>query len=252
MHRLRRLLPVPAFALVAAALSGCTGAGAQTLPSVQVQVGQGQGDQLTLGVQLLLLLTVLSLVPAVLMMMTSFVRIAIVLSFARSAIGMPQMPPNQILLGLSLFLTVIVMTPVWTALNDSAVQPYLRGEMTLEQAYTTGAGPLREFMLKQTREKDLALFVSLSKLPQPNTADDLPPQVVIPAFMISELKTAFQMGFVILLPFLVIDMVVSSTLMAMGMMMLPPATNSLPFKVLLFGLADGWHLIIQSLVSSFS
>lgn len=251
MQRIRRFIPIAGIAVVAASLSGCTGAGAQALPSVQVQVGQGQGDQLTLGVQLLLLLTVLSLVPAVLMMMTSFVRIAIVLSFARSAIGMPQMPPNQILLGLSLFLTVIVMAPVWSALNDTAVQPYIRGEMTLEQAYSTGSGPLRDFMLKQTREKDLALFVSLSKLPQPNSPDDLPAQVIIPAFMISELKTAFQMGFVILLPFLVIDMVVSSTLMAMGMMMLPPTMISLPFKVLLFVLADGWHLIVRSLATSF-
>jgi flagellar biosynthesis protein FliP len=250
MRRIRALVLI-VLAAAAAGLSGCTSGAGQTLPSVQVQVGQGQGDQLTLGVQLLLLLTVLSLVPAVLMMMTSFVRIAIVLSFARSAIGMPQMPPNQILLGLSLFLTVIVMAPVWSALNDTAVQPYLRGEMTLEQAYTNGAGPLREFMLKQTREKDLALFVSISKLPQPNSPDDLPPQVVIPAFMISELKTAFQMGFIILLPFLVIDMVVSSTLMAMGMMMLPPTMISLPFKVLLFVLADGWHLIVRSLATSF-
>ncbi len=241
-----------AIAILGAALSGCTGAGAQTLPSVQVQVGSGQGESLTLGVQLLLLLTVLSIVPAVLMMGTSFVRIAIVLSFARSAIGMPQMPPNQILLGLSLFLSVIIMAPVWSSINDQAVQPYLRGDMTLEQAYSAGSGPLREFMLKQTREKDLALFVSLSKLPQPNSPDDLPAQVVIPSFMISELKTAFQMGFVILLPFLVIDMVVSSTLMAMGMMMLPPTMISLPFKVLLFVLADGWYLIVRSLASSFS
>jgi flagellar biosynthetic protein FliP len=249
--RFPRLIALAAVAVLGAALSGCTGAAGQTLPSVQVQVGQGQGDQLTLGVQLLLLLTVLSLVPAVLMMGTSFVRIAIVLSFARSAIGMPQMPPNQILLGLSLFLTVIVMAPVWSAVNDGALQPYLRNEMSLEQAYQRGAGPLREFMLKQTREKDLALFVSLSNLPQPNSADDLPPQVIIPAFMISELKTAFQMGFIILLPFLVIDMVVSSTLMAMGMMMLPPTMISLPFKVLLFVLADGWHLIVRSLATSF-
>ncbi len=242
--------PLGSIALLTLLLTGCSGSN-QTLPSVQVQMGSGQGDTLTLGVQLLLLLTVLSLVPAILMMMTSFIRIAIVLSFARSAIGVAQMPPNQILLGLALFLTIFVMSPVWTAINDSAVQPYLRGDLTLDQAYAEASGPLREFMLKQTREKDLALFVTIGKLPPPRTPEDLPMQVMIPAFMISELKTAFQMGFIILLPFLVIDMVVSSTLMSMGMMMLPPTTIALPFKVLLFVMADGWHLLVKSLVTSF-
>jgi flagellar biosynthetic protein FliP len=232
------------------ALAGCTGQ-QQALPSVQVQVGQGQGDSLTLGVQLLLLLTVLSLVPAVLMMVTSFVRIAIVLSFARSAIGVAQVPPNQILLGLALFLTVFVMAPVWTAVNEVALQPYLAGTLPLEAAYERGMEPMRSFMMKQTREKDIGLFLALGNQPQPNTPDDVPAHVLIPAFMISELKTAFQMGFLILLPFLVIDMVVSSTLMSMGMMMLPPTTIALPFKVLLFVLADGWHLIVKSLVTSF-
>jgi flagellar biosynthetic protein FliP len=164
---------------------------------------------------------------------------------------MPQMPPNQILLGLALFLTVFVMGPVWSQVNDTALQPYLRGEQSLEQAYEIGSEPLRDFMFKQTREKDLGLFISLAKLPQPETRADVPTHVLIPAFMISELKTAFQMGFVVLLPFLVIDMVISSTLMAMGMMMLPPTTVSLPFKVLLFVMADGWHLIVKSLVTSF-
>ncbi len=249
-HRLRRLGPVLGLAALAVLAAGCTSA-QQGLPSVQVQVGSGQGDQATMGVQLLLLLTVLSLVPAVLMMVTSFVRIAIVLSFARSAIGVAQMPPNQILLGLALFLTVFVMAPVWTTINDQAVQPYLRNEIPLDQAYQRAEQPLRAFMLRQTREKDLALFMNLGSLPQPNTETDVPTYALIPSFMISELKTAFQMGFIILLPFLVIDMVVSSTLMAMGMMMLPPATISLPFKVLLFVMADGWHLIVKSLVTSF-
>jgi flagellar biosynthetic protein FliP len=232
------------------ALSGCTNA-AGTLPAVQVQVGSGEGEGLTLGVQLLILLTVLSLVPGILVMVSSFVRVAIVLSFVRSAIGLPQMPPNQILLSLALFLTVVVMTPVWTPINDNALQPYLRGDLALDRAVEVGQGPLREFMLRQTREMDLALFLSFARLDQPRTADDVPTFVLIPSFMISELKTAFQMGFLILLPFLVIDMVVSSTLMAMGMMMLPPTTISLPFKVLLFVLADGWHLIVKSLVVSF-
>lgn len=244
----RRLAPLLLLGLLLGA--GCSGRG-EALPSVRVQVGTGEGDTLALGVQLLLLLTVLSLVPAILMMVTSFIRIAIVLSFTRTAIGMPQMPPNQIVLGLALFLTVFVMAPVWTAINDAAVQPYLRGEIGLEEAIREGEGPLRAFLARHTREKDLALFVSMARLPQPRTLDDVPTYVLIPAFMISELKTAFQMGFVILLPFLVIDMVVSSTLMAMGMMMLPPTTIALPFKVLLFVMADGWHLITRSLVASF-
>jgi flagellar biosynthesis protein FliP len=248
--RARRLGTALGLALLAVLAAGCSG-GQEGLPSVQVQMGSGQGDQATMGVQLLLLLTVLSLVPAVLMMVTSFVRIAIVLSFARSAIGVAQMPPNQILLGLALFLTVFVMAPVWTTINDAAVQPYLRNEVSLDEAYARAEQPLRNFMLRQTREKDLALFVNLGNLPQPDTEADVPTYALVPSFMISELKTSFQMGFIILLPFLVIDMVVSSTLMAMGMMMLPPATISLPFKVLLFVMADGWHLIVKSLVSSF-
>jgi flagellar biosynthetic protein FliP len=241
-------------------LGGCSAGGhTGALPSVRVQVGGAggaagadTGDSMSVGVQLLLLMTVLSLVPAILMMVTSFIRITIVLSFARSAIGMQQMPPNQVLLGLSLFLTVFVMAPIWTTINDSALQPYLDNQMTLDDAITKGSQPLREFMLKQTRERDLGLFVALGKLPQPNTPDDLPTYVLIPSFMISELKTAFQMGFLILLPFVVIDMVVSSALMSMGMMMLPPTTISLPFKVLLFVMADGWYLITRSLVTSFS
>jgi len=239
-------------------LGGCSsGSHTGALPSVRVQVGGGaggaeSGDSMSVGVQLLLLMTVLSLVPAILMMVTSFIRITIVLSFARSAIGMQQMPPNQVLVGLSLFLTVFVMAPIWTTVNDAALQPYLDNQISLNDAVTKASEPLREFMLKQTRERDLALFVALGKLPQPNTPDDLPTYVLIPSFMISELKTAFQMGFLILLPFVVIDMVVSSALMSMGMMMLPPTTISLPFKVLLFVMADGWYLISRSLVTSFT
>lgn len=206
---------------------------------------------MSVGVQLLLLLTVLSLVPAILMMVTSFIRISIVLSFARTAIGMQQLPPNQIIIGLSLFLTVFVMAPIWTQVNDQALQPFLDNQISMDTAIERGSQPLREFMLKQTRERDLGLFIALGKLPQPNTPDDVPTWVIIPAFMISELKTAFQMGFLILLPFVVIDMVVSSALMSMGMMMLPPTTISLPFKVLLFVMADGWYLISRSLVTSF-
>ena len=252
-RRPRALLLVLGLAGVGLLLGGCgTGTGNGALPSVRVQVGGPEGgDSMAVGVQLLLLLTVLSLVPAILMMVTSFIRISIVLSFARSAIGMPQLPPNQILLGLSLFLTVFVMAPIWSQINDEALQPFLANEISMNDAITRGSTPLREFMLKQTRERDLALFMSLGKLDQPNTVDDVPMYVVIPSFMISELKTAFQMGFLILLPFVVIDMVVSSALMSMGMMMLPPTTISLPFKVLLFVMADGWYLISRSLVTSF-
>ena len=252
-RRPRALLLVLGLAGAALVLGGCgTGPGNGALPSVRVQVGGPEGgDSMAVGVQLLLLLTVLSLVPAILMMVTSFIRISIVLSFARSAIGMPQLPPNQILLGLSLFLTVFVMAPIWSQINDEALQPFLTSEISMNDAIARGSTPLREFMLKQTRERDLALFMSLGKLDQPNTVDDVPMYVVIPSFMISELKTAFQMGFLILLPFVVIDMVVSSALMSMGMMMLPPTTISLPFKVLLFVMADGWYLISRSLVTSF-
>src|SRR4051812_7783746 len=253
-RRPRALVLVLGMASLGLLLGGCgTGAKTGALPSVRVQVGGPDGgDSMSVGVQLLLLLTVLSLVPAILMMVTSFIRITIVLSFARSAIGMQQMPPNQVLLGLSLFLTVFVMAPIWTTINDSALQPYLDNQITLDAAVAKASEPLREFMLKQTRERDLALFVALGKLPQPNTPDDLPTYVLIPSFMISELKTAFQMGFLILLPFVVIDMVVSTALMSMGMMMLPPTTISLPFKVLLFVMADGWYLIRRSLVTSFT
>ncbi|MEA4883659.1 MAG: flagellar type III secretion system pore protein FliP [Clostridia bacterium] len=201
--------------------------------------------------QILALLTVLTLVPSILLMMTSFTRIAIVLSFVRSSMGTQQVPPNQVLIGLALFITLFVMMPVFDQMNREALQPYMAGKLKQEEALAKAAGPIRTFMLKQTREKDLALFVDLAGLKQPNKPDDLPLHVVIPAFMISELKTAFQMGFVIFIPFLVVDMLVSSILMSMGMMMLPPVLISLPFKVLLFVLVDGWALVVKSLVESF-
>jgi flagellar biosynthetic protein FliP len=184
-------------------------------------------------------------------MVTSFVRISIVLAFVRNGLGIQQLPPNQILLGLSLFLTLFVMAPTWQRLNSEALQPYLNHQLEADAAFDRGSQPLRDFMFRQVRESDLGLFVQLGGLPRPNTTADVPSYVLVPAFMISELKTAFQMGFLILIPFLVIDLVVSSVLMSMGMMMLPPATVSLPFKLLLFVLADGWHLIVRSLVASF-
>ena len=219
-------------------------------PGVSLQLGGAAGSNAT-ALQFFLILTVLSLVPSILMMVTSFVRITIVLSFVRNAIGAQQMPPNQVLVGLALFLTLFVMAPTWQRINTDALQPYLNNQLPADQAFDKGSQPLRDFMFKQVREKDLALFIQVGNLPQPQTQADVPTYVLVPAFMISELKTAFQMGFMIMVPFLVIDIVVSSVLMSMGMMMLPPASISLPFKLLLFVMADGWHLIVHSLITSF-
>ncbi|UWG98333.1 flagellar type III secretion system pore protein FliP [Dehalobacter sp. DCM] len=203
-------------------------------------------------VQLFLLVTVLSFAPAILVMMTSFTRIVVVLSFVRNALGTQTLPPTQVIIGLSLFLTFFVMMPTFQDINTNALQPYMQSKITQEEAIDKAEQPLRTFMFKQTREKDLALFVSMSKMEKPKTYGDIPTYVLIPAFVISELKTAFQMGFAIFIPFIIIDLVVSSTLMSMGMMMLPPMMISLPFKLLLFVLVDGWSLVVQSLVSSFS
>jgi flagellar biosynthetic protein FliP len=231
------------------ASAGCTVATPQG--RITVDAGPGSPQELSSGVQLLLLLTALALAPAFITLMTSFTRIVVVLSFVRSAIGVPQLPPNQVILGLSLFLTVFVMAPVWGQVNNTALQPYLRGEISQEEAFRRGEIPLRQFMFRQTREKDLSLFVFLAKMERPRTPDDVPTYVLVPAFVISELKTAFQMGFVLFIPFLIIDLVVSSALMSMGMLMLPPVMISLPFKVMLFVLVDGWHLVVRSLVASF-
>lgn len=201
--------------------------------------------------QVVLLLTLLSFIPAILMTMTAFTRIVIVFHFLRQALGTQEAPSNQILIGLSLFLTVFVMAPVGEQVNQAAVQPALRNEVTVMQALERGAPPLRAFMLKQTRETDLALFVELGKVPRPQTADALPMRVVIPAFILSEIKTGFQMGFYLFVPFLLIDLVVSTTLLSMGMLQLPPAMISLPFKIMLFVMIDGWNLLVSSLVRSF-
>lgn len=202
--------------------------------------------------QILALLTVLSLAPAILVMMTAFTRIIIVLSFIRHAIGTQAMPPNQVIVGLALFLTFFVMAPVATRINKDAIQPFMNGNSSQVQALLAAEQPVRSFMLKQTRKRDLGLFMHLAKLPRPKSPKDIPTYVIVPSFVISELKTAFQMGFMIYLPFLVIDLVVSSILMSMGMMMLPPVMISLPFKLILFVLVDGWHLLARALVQSFS
>ena len=202
-------------------------------------------------VQLLLLVGGITLVPALLFTVTGFTRILVVLGFIRSGLGTPTAPPNQVLVGIALFLTLFVMAPTFEAVKKDAIDPLTKNQITESQAFERGQKPLREFMFRQTREKDLALFVKLAKMERPQTRSDVPTHVLIPAFVISELKTAFQIGFLIFLPFLVIDLVVSSTLMSMGMVMLPPVFISLPFKILLFVLVDGWNLVTQSLVQSF-
>ncbi|MGA1163971.1 MAG: flagellar type III secretion system pore protein FliP, partial [bacterium] len=201
--------------------------------------------------QIVFLLTLLTLAPALLIMTTSFTRFVIVFSFLRQALGTPQTPSNQIVVGLALFLTIFVMMPVYQEINENALQPYLDNRITQEIFLERTSIPVKRFMQQYTREKDLALFMKITNLPRPRTIDDVPVWVVIPAFVLSELKTAFQIGFVIYIPFLVIDMVVASVLMAMGMMMLPPIMISLPFKLMLFVLVDGWHLLVGSMVKSF-
>jgi flagellar biosynthetic protein FliP len=202
-------------------------------------------------VKLLLLLTVLSIAPSILILMTCFTRIIIVLSFVRTSLATQQMPPNQILLGIALFLTFFIMAPTFSEVNEKALTPLFNEEIELEEAYELASIPFKEFMSKHTRQKDLALFLNYAGIERPEAIEDIPLTALVPAFAISEIKTAFQIGFMIFIPFLVIDMVVASILMSMGMMMLPPVMISLPFKILLFVLVDGWYLIIKSLLQSF-
>jgi flagellar biosynthesis protein FliP len=224
-----------------------------SLPNVNLTVSGGttEPEKVQSLIQLVILLTILSLAPAILLMVTSFTRIIIVLSLLRTALGTQQMPPNQVLIGLSLFLTFFIMSPVITRVNTEALKPYYEEQISGEAAMTKAVTPVKEFMLKQVREKDLALFVKIAKEPRPSKPEDVSLSTLIPAFVISELKTAFQIGFMIYLPFLILDMVVASVLLSMGMMMLPPIMVSLPFKLLLFVLVDGWYLIVGSLVQSF-
>ncbi len=224
----------------------------QIIPKVTVGLEAAKDSKdVAVTLQILFIMTILTLAPSILIMMTSFTRIVVIFSFLRRAIGTQSMPPNQTIIGLSLFLTLFIMMPVITSINDSALQPYLADELDQKTALKKAMHPLREFMLKQTREKDIALFVRMTKLAQPRNVDDLPNTVVIPAFIISELQTSFVIGFLLFIPFLVIDMIVSSVLMSMGMMMLPPVMISMPFKLVLFVLVDGWHLITQQVVASF-
>ncbi|MCC7034584.1 MAG: flagellar type III secretion system pore protein FliP [Acidobacteria bacterium] len=235
--------------VAALAALGSAGLAAQQPSSLDVQV-DGLGT-ISAPLQVVLFLTLLTFIPAALVIMTSFTRIAIVFHFLRQALGTQEMPSNQMLVGLTLFLTVFIMAPVGQRVHELAVAPALAGRLSVTDALDRGAPPLREFMLKQTREADLALFVELGRLPRPERVGDLPMRVVIPAFAISELKTGFQMGFFLFVPFLLIDLIVSTTLLSMGMLQLPPAMISLPFKILLFVMIDGWNLLVASLVRSF-
>jgi flagellar biosynthetic protein FliP len=222
-----------------------------SLPAITMQPGSNGSQSYSVNLQILIFMTILTVLPGILMAMTAFTRIIIVLSILRQAIGMAQTPTNQILIGISLFMTYFVMAPVFSQMNESAIQPYMAEKISFQQAIGGAQKPLREFMLNQTRKNDLALFEKMANS-SPKTIDDVPMSVVIPAFITSELKTAFQIGFILFLPFLIIDLVVSSVLMAMGMMMLSPLIISLPFKIMLFVMVDGWTLVLGSLASSFA
>ena len=244
----RKLLPIVALAL----LGLSQGAWAEiAIPAITSKAVAGGGQSYSLSLQTLLILTSLSFLPAILLMMTGFTRIIIVLSILRSALGTPASPPNQVLIGLSLFLTFFVMSPVFDKIYTDAYLPYSESKLELQQAVEKGVIPLKAFMLRQTRQADLALFVKISNSEPLQSAEDVPLRLLVPAYVTSELKTAFQIGFVIFIPFLIIDMVVASVLMSMGMMMLSPSIISLPFKIMLFVLADGWNLLIGSLAQSF-
>ncbi|NLD92201.1 MAG: flagellar type III secretion system pore protein FliP [Fibrobacter sp.] len=225
---------------------------AQALPKLTLSVNDSaKPSDVVVTLQVLLLITILALAPSILILMTSFVRIIIVLSFLRRAIGTQTMPPDQIMVGLALFLTLFIMMPTFTQINQNAIQPYLDQKIEFREALKEAGNPVRNFMLRQVNEKDVALFVRISKMPPPRNVNDLPYEVIIPAFITSELKTAFIIGFILFIPFLVIDMIVASVLLSMGMMMLPPVMISMPFKIVLFVLVDGWHLIVKQLVIGF-
>jgi flagellar biosynthetic protein FliP len=227
-------------------------AAAWAAPGINLNLDSGGGNGVSTSLQLLVLLTVLSLAPSILIMMTSFTRIIIVLGFVRNALGTPSMPPNQVLVGISLFLTMFVMAPTFTAINDTAIQPLMDKKIDEQTALKRAEIPIREFMFAQVDQKDLAMFTDMSGEGRPKTRADVPTRVLIPAFVLSELQTAFEIGFLILIPFLIIDMVIASTVMSMGMVMLPPVVISLPFKILLFVLVDGWHLVSESLIRGFA
>ena len=253
-RRKKQWMMILLLALLAVTSTGCatqTTGNTIAIPTDLGQISTADPQTVSSGLQVMLLLSVLSLAPALLILVTAFTRIVIVLSFVRSALALPQIPPNQVLIGLSLFLTFFVMAPTWNKINSDAVQPYLSNQIDQQTAFEQGIKPVREFLFRQTRERDLALFVEMADMPRPETRADVPTYVLIPAFVISELKTAFQMGILVFFPFVVLDMIVASALMSMGMMMLPPSLVSMPFTLLLFVMVDGWHLVIRSLITSF-
>lgn len=250
---MKRILLTAVFAIAMLLVPQAAFATSTPIPGIDLSIGTSDDPaDVSSTLTIVLMLTVLSLAPAILIMMTCFTRIVIVLGFVRMSLATQQMPPTQVLIGLALFLTLFVMAPTIGEINERAVQPYMQGELTQTEALNEAALPLKKFMASHTREKDLLLFLDYGNMPRPSSYEDIPLTALVPAFAISELKTAFQMGFMIFVPFLVIDMVVASTLMAMGMMMLPPVMISLPFKILLFVLVDGWYLVVKSLLLSFS
>lgn len=252
----KRLLLVPCapciFIAAILLLPAISSAAGIEIPAFNLNLDDAKGPQQVSGImQVLLVLTILSLAPALLILMTSFTRLAIVLSFLRHALGTQQAPPNQVIVGLALFLTFFIMQPVWQRIHQEAIQPYQQHKISGEEFLDKGVAPLKEFMLKHTHKSDLALFVSMTQKEKPRNAESLSITTVVPAFVISELKTAFQIGFMLYIPFIILDMVVSSILLSMGMMMLPPSMISMPFKLMLFIMVDGWNLLIGSLVKSF-
>lgn len=247
----KRILDASAFIAALLLIGVAAPAMAQQVPVITSTPAPGGGTNYVLSIQTLLILTSLSFIPAVMLMMTSFTRIIIVLSMLRQAMGTSSSPPNQVLIGLSLFLTLFIMSPAIDRIYEDAYQPFSENKITFNQALEKGAQPLREFMMKQTRKSDLALYIKMSRSKSLNGPEDVPLTVLVPAFITSELKTAFQISFAIFIPFLIIDMVVATVLMSMGMMMMSPATVSLPFKLMLFVLVDGWQLLIGSLAQSF-
>lgn len=250
--RLWRIVLVAAL-LMAVLGSASAHAAAVGLPGVEITIGGAAADrgEVATAVKVLIGLTILSLAPAILVVMTAFTRIIIVLAMLRHAMGMQDTPPNTVLVSLALFLTIFTMLPVFNQINDKAFAPYMEGRISYQKAFDGGLAPMRDFMIRQTREQDLGLMLDIAKAPAPGSVDDIKTLHLIPAFMLSELKTAFQIGFVIFLPFLLIDIVVSSILMSMGMLMVPPMMISLPLKVLMFVLIDGWNLVVRAVITSF-
>ena len=251
---MKRLIPILFVGLILfSSFSDIQAQQSQTVPLPNIGVNLGSSDNpddIALTLQLLLLLTVLSLAPSILIMTTSYLRIIIVFHFLKSALGTQQMPPNQLLAGVALFITFFIMSPTWNEFNNNALQPYMDKEISIEEAYEKGLEPIREFMLKNTRDEELKFFLQLANEERPNTHADLPMQILVPSFVLSELRAGFIIGFFLFIPFVMVDMIVASILMSMGMMMLPPMMISMPFKILLFVLVDGWSLVVGSVVRS--